>query len=100
MKKLMLLPIKLAALPLIILLLTLQLIGAFLVGLSSIVTRLLVAVFILGTVIGLAVSAPASMLCQTAGLGIFFAAAPHLAVRLMDKGSSLMLKLLDFALLR
>lgn len=52
MLKLLKLPLRIAALPLIVLLLAFQLIGSILVGLSSIVTNLLAMVFLIGSVAG------------------------------------------------
>lgn len=79
MKKLFKLPLRIAALPLIALLLTFQLIGSILVGMSSIVTNLLATVFLIGSIAGSIADAPGSMICQTVELGIFFALAPYIA---------------------
>lgn len=98
MTKLLKLPFKLAIVPILVVLLAFQLVGAILIGLSSIVTKLLATLFIVGTIAELATSAPASMICQTAVLSLFFAIAPHLSVWLMDKISDLMILLLDFLL--
>ena len=73
MKKLLKLPLWIAALPMIILLLTFQLIGTILVGLSSIVTNLLATVFLIGSIAGSIIDAPSSMICQAVGIGVFFA---------------------------
>ena len=98
MKKLLKLPLRIAALPLIALLLAFQLIGSILVGMSSIVTNLLATVFLIGSVAGSIADAPSSMVCQTVGLGVFFALAPHIATWLLDRVTSLMLVILDFLL--
>lgn len=98
MKELLKLPLRIAALPLIVLLLMFQLISSIIVGLTSIVTNLLATVFLIGTVAGCAVSAPADLICQTAGLGVFFVVAPHIASWLLDKATSLMLVVWDFLL--
>lgn len=98
MKKLLRLPLKIAVLPILVGIFILQMVGAILVGLSSIVTNLLATIFIAGSVIGFAVSAPSAMVWQVVGLGIFFALAPHLAAWLLDKLSSLMVTVLDFLL--
>lgn len=98
MKKLLKLPLRIAALPLIALLLVFQLIGSILVGLSSIVTNLLAMVFLIGSVAGSIANAPGSMICQTVGLGIFFALAPHIASWLLDRVTSLVMIILDFLL--
>ena len=98
MKKLLKLPLRIAALPLIVLLLAFQLIGTILVGLSSTVTNLLATVFLIGSIAGSIVDAPSSMICQAVGLGVFFAVAPHIAGWLLDKVTSLVLVILDFLL--
>ena len=98
MKKLLKLPLRIAALPIIVLLLLFQLIGSILVGISSIVTNLLATVFLIGSVAGAIADAPGSMICQAVGLGVFFALAPHIASWLLDRVTSLMLLLLDFLL--
>ena len=98
MKKLLKLPLRIAAMPIIILLLLFQLISSILVGMSSIVTNLLATVFLIGSVAGSIANAPGSMICQTVGLGVFFALAPHIASWLLDRVISLMLVLLDFLL--
>lgn len=79
MKKLLKLPLRIAVLPLIVLLLIFQLMGSILVGMSSIVTNLLATVFLIGSIAGSIANAPISMICQTVGLGVFFALAPHIA---------------------
>ena len=98
MKKLLKLPLRIAALPLIALLLAFQLIGSILVGMSSIVTNLLATVFLIGSVAGSIADAPGSMICQTVELGVFFALAPYIARWLLDRVTSLMLVILDFLL--
>ena len=79
MKKLLKLPLRIAALPLIAILLVFQLISSIIVGLTSIVTKLLATVFLIGSVAGRIANAPSGMIFQTVGLGIFFAFAPHIA---------------------
>ena len=98
MKKLLKLPLRIAALPLIVLLLIFQLIGSILVGISSIVTNLLATVFLIGSIAGSIADAPGSIICQAVGLGVFFALAPHIASWLLDRVTSLMLFILDFLL--
>ena len=98
MKKLLKLPLRIAALPLVALLLAFQLIGSILVGMSSIVTNLLATVFLIGSIAGSIADAPDSMICQTVGLGVFFALAPHIASWVLDKVTSLVLVILDFLL--
>lgn len=98
MKKLLRLPLRLAALPLIAILLVFQLISSLIVGLTSIVTNLLATVFLIGSVAGWIANAPSGLIFQTVGLGIFFAFAPHIAGWLLEKVTDLTLGLLDFLL--
>jgi len=98
MIKLLKLPLRIAALPLIALLLSLQLVSSILVGLSSIVTNLLATVFLIGSVAGSIVNAPGNLICQTVGLGIFFALAPYIASWLLGRVTDLVLIILDFLL--
>ena len=72
--------------------------GSILVCMSSIVTNLLATVFLIGSVAGSIANAPANMICQTVGLGVFFTLAPHIASWLLDRVTSLMLVILDFLL--
>ncbi len=96
--KLLKLPIKLAVLPLIPILLALHFAGAIVLGLSSVITNLLATVFLLGSLAGWIVHAPGAMLCQTVGIGVFFALAPHVAGWLLSKVTDLTLVILDFIL--
>ena len=98
MKKLLKLPLRIATLPLIAILLVFQLISSIIVGLTSIVTNLLATVFLIGSVAGWIANAPSNLIFQKAGLGIFFAFAPHIAGWLLDKVTDLTLGLLDFIL--
>ena len=98
MKKLLKLPLRLAALPLIAILLVFQLISSLIVGLTSIATNLLATVFFIGSVAGWIANAPSVLIFQTAALGIFFAFAPHIAGWLLEKLTDLTLNLLDFML--
>ena len=98
MKKLLKLPLRIAALPLIAILLVFQLISAIIVGLTSVATNLLATVFFLGSVAGWIANAPSDLIFQTVGLGIFFAFAPHIAGWLLEKVTDLTLSLLDFLL--
>lgn len=99
MKKLLKLPFRIAALPIIALLLMFQLISSIIVGLTSIVTNLLATVFLIGSVAGWIANAQSNLIFQTAGLGIFFAFAPHIAGWLLEKVTDLTLGLLDFLLI-
>ena len=99
MKKLLKLPLRLAALPLIAILLVFQLISSVIVGLTSIATNLLATVFLIGSIAGWIANAPSGLIFQTAGLGIFFAFAPHIAGWLLGKVTDLTLGLLDFLLI-
>ena len=96
--KLLKLPIKMAALPLIPVLLALHFAGAIVLGLSSVITNLLATVFLIGSLAGLVVHAPGAMLCQTVGIGIFFALAPHIVGWLLDKATDFTMHILDFIL--
>ena len=98
MKNLLKLPLRIAALPLIALLLVFQLISSIIVGLTSVATNLLATVFLLGSVAGWIANAPSCLLFQTVGLGIFFVFAPHIAGWLLEKVTDLTLGLLDFLL--
>ena len=98
MKKMFKLPLRIAALPLIALLLVFQLIASLIVGLTSIATNLLATVFLFGSVAGWIANAPNGMIFQTVGLGIFFVFAPHIAGWLLEKVTDLTLGLLDFLL--
>ncbi len=96
--KLLKLPIKLAALPLIPVLLTLHFAGAIVLGLSSVITNLLATVFLLGSLAGWVVHAPGVMLCQAVGISVFFALVPHIAGWLLGKVTDVTLFILDFIL--
>ena len=98
MKKLLKLPLRIATLPLIVILLVFQLISSVIVGLTSIVTNLLATVFLIGSVAGWIANAPSVLIFQTAGLGIFFAFAPHIAGWLLEKITEFTLVLLNFLL--
>ena len=98
MKKLLKLPLRLAALPLIAILLVFQLISSVIVGLTSIATNLLATAFLIGSVAGWIANAPSVLIFQTVGLGLFFAVAPHLAGWVLEKVTDLTLGLLVFLL--
>ena len=99
MKKLLKLPLRLAALPLIAILLVFQLISSVIVGLASIATKLLATVFLFGSLAGWIANASNGMIFQTAGLGIFLVFAPHIAGWLLEKATDLTLGLLDILLI-
>ena len=65
---------------------------------TSIATNLLATVFLIGFVTGWIANAPNGLIFQTAGLGLFFAFAPHIAGWLLEKVTDLTLGLLDFLL--
>ena len=96
MKKLLKLPLRLAAVSLIAILLAFQMISSVIVGLTSIVTNLLATIFLIGSIAGWIANAPSGLIFQTAGLGLFFAFAPHIAGWLLKKVTDLTLGLLDF----
>ncbi len=94
--RLLKLPIKLAALSLIPILLALHCAGAIVLGLSSVITNLLATVFLLGSLAGWVVHAPGAMLCQTVGIGIFFALVPSISGWLLGKVTNVTIFILDF----
>ena len=96
MKKLLKLPLRLAALPIIAILLVFQLISSLIVGLTSIVTNLLATIFLIGSIAGWIANAPSGLIFQTVGLGIFFAFTLHIAGWLLEKVTDLTLVLLNF----
>ena len=96
--KLIKLPLRLAAIPVLLALLALQLLGAVLIGLSSIITHLLASVFLLGAVAGWLAQAQSWMLWQAVGIGLFFAVAPSLAAWLLNVVTDCVLRILSFVL--
>ena len=96
--KLIKLPLRLAAIPVLLALLALQLLGAVLIGLSSVVTHLLTSVFLLGAVAGWLVHAQPWMVWQAVGIGLFFAFAPSLAAWLLNRITDCALRILSFML--
>ena len=96
--KLIKLPLRLAAIPFLLALLVLQLLGAVLIGISSVVTHLLASVFLIGAVAGWLVHAQPWMVWQAVGIGLFFAFAPSLAAWLLNKGTDCVLRILSFML--
>ena len=96
--KLIKLPLRLAALPILLALLALQLIGAVLIGFSSIVTHLLASVFLIGAVAGWLVHVQPWMVWQAVGIGLFFAVAPSLAALLLNVVTDCVLRILSFVL--
>ena len=96
--KLIKLPLRLAAISALLALLALQLLGAILIGLSSVVTHLLASVFLLGAVAGWLVHAQSWMVWQAVGIGLFFAIAPSLAGWLLNRATDCVLRILSFML--
>ena len=96
--KLIKLPLRLAAIPVLLALLALQLLGAVLIGLSSVVTHLLASVFLIGAVAGWLVHAQPWMVWQAAGIGLFFAFAPSIAAWLLNRVTDCVLRILSFVL--
>ena len=92
------LPLRLAALPILLALLALQLIGAVLIGRSSVVTHLLASIFLIGAVAGWFAHAQPWMVWQAVGIGLFFAFAPNLATWLMNRVTDCVLRILSFML--
>ena len=96
--KLIKLPFLLAAIPVLLAFLALQLIGAVLLGLSSIVTHLLASMFLIGAVAGCLVHAQPWMVWQAVGIGLFFAFAPSLAAWLLNRVTDCVIRILSFVL--
>ena len=96
--KLIKLPLRLAAIPFLLTLLALQLLGAVLIGISSVVTHLLASVFLIGAVAGWLVHAQPWMVWQAVGIGLFFAFAPSLAAWLQSRVTDCVLRILSFIL--
>ena len=96
--KLIKLPLRLAAIPFLLTLLALQLLGAVLIGISSVVTHLLASVFLIGAVAGWLVHAQPWMVWQAVGIGLFFAFAPSLAAWLLNRVTDCVLRILSFVL--
>ena len=96
--KLIKLPLRLAAIPILLALLALQLLSAVVIGLSSIITHLLASVFLIGAVAGWLVHAQPWMVWQAVGIGLFFAFAPSLAAWLLNKVTDCVLRILSFML--
>ena len=94
--KLIKLPLRLAAIPVLLALLALQLLGAVLIGLSPIVTHLLASVFLIGTVAGWLAHAQPWMVWQAAGIGLFFAFAPSIAAWLLNRVTDCVIRILSF----
>lgn len=96
--KLIKLPLRLVAIPILLALLALQLLSAVLIGFSSVVTHLLASVFLLEGVAGWLVHAQPWMVWQAVGIGLFFAFAPSLAAWLMNRVTDCILHILSFVL--
>ena len=96
--KLIKLPLRLAAIPVLLALLALQLLASVLIGLSPIVTHLLASVFLLGAVAGWLVHAQSWMVWQAVGIGLFFAFAPSFAAWLLNRVTDCALRILSFVL--
>lgn len=97
LRKLILLPARLALLPLILLLQVFHFICAILLGLSSLVTNILATVFITGSVAGWLCHAPSNAIWQAVGIGIFFAVAPSVAEWMLGRVTDLTIWLIGFA---
>ena len=96
--KLIKLALRLAAIPVLLSLLALQLLASVLIGLSSIITHLLASVFLLGAVAGCLVHAQSWMVWQAVGIGLFFAFAPSVAAWLLNVVTDSALRILSFVL--
>ena len=96
--KLIKLALRLAAIPVLLSLLALQLLASVLIGLSSIITHLLASVFLLGAVAGWLVYAQPWMVWHAVGIGLFFAFAPSLAAWLLNVVTDCVFRILSFVL--
>ena len=96
--KLIKLPLRLAAIPILLALLALQLLSAVVIGLSSIITHLLASVFLIGAVAGWLAQAQPWMVWQAVGIGLFFAFAPSLVAWLLNVVTDCVLRILSFML--
>ena len=96
--KLIKLALRLAAIPVLLTLLALQLLASVLIGLSSIITHLLASVFLLGAVSGWFAQAQPWMVWQAVGIGLFFAFAPSLTVCLLNRATDCALRILTFVI--
>ena len=96
--KLIKLALRLAAIPVLLTLLALQLLASVLIGLSSIITHLLASVFLLGAVAGWFAQAQSWMVWQAVGIGLFFAFAPSLTVCLLNRATDCALRILTFVI--
>ena len=94
--KLLKLPFKLIALPLIPALMILNLAFALVVGLSSILTNLLSTFFLMGAVAGWITHSAPSMIWQAVGIGVFFMLAPHIACWIAARITDLAVLLMEF----
>ena len=92
------LSLRLAAIPVLLALLVLQLLGTVLLGLSSVAAHLLASIFLLGAVTGWLVHAQPWMVWQAVGIGLFFAFAPSLAAWLLNRVTDCVLRILSFML--
>ena len=92
------LSLRLAAIPVLLALLVLQLLGTVLLGLSSVAAHLLASIFLLGAVTGWLVHAQPWMVWQAVGIGLFFAFAPSLAAWLQSRVTDCVLRILSFML--
>ncbi len=93
------LPLRLAAIPILLALLALQLLGAVLIGLSSIVTHLFASVFLIGAVAGWLVHVQPWLVWQAVGIGLFFTFAPSLTTWLMNRVTDCILRILSLVLI-
>lgn len=96
--KLLRLPLRLVAIPVLLALLALQLLGDVLLGLSALITHLLASVFLLGAVAGWLVHAQPWMVWQAIGIDLFFTFFPSLAAWLLNRVTDCALCILSFVL--
>ena len=94
--KLLKLPLKILCWPAVLALFLVHVACGVIIGLSSIVTNLLSGLFIFGAAAEWIAGMPDAMAYQCLGLGLFFLAAPHICVWLIDKVADLMYTVLGF----
>lgn len=94
--KIIKLPFKAVATVLVPALLVIHFAGAIVLGLSSIITKLLASLFLFGSVAGWIMHEPVVMLAQTIGIGVFFALAPYIGEWLLGRLTDITIALLDF----
>ena len=94
--KLLMLPMKLIALPIALCLFFCHIACAVLIAIGSVFTNLASSLFLFGAAVEWIAGAPSIMAYQCLGLGLFFLFAPHLANWIIDKLTDLLYSILGF----